>query len=62
MAKYDTLRDHLMQHKEREFEMTFSEIEKVLGSTLPPSAGLMSHKRRPMFSGSHGRLPATTRS
>lgn len=40
MSKYDPLRDHLMLHGERELEMTFREIEKVLGSTLPPSAGL----------------------
>ena len=38
MAKYDALRDYLMRRKEREFEITFQEIEKVLGSTLPPSA------------------------
>ena len=47
MAKYDPLRvylmlhDHLMQYGEREFEMTFMEIESVLGAALPPS----SHRR-----------------
>ena len=38
MSKYDPLRDHLMLHRDREFQVTFREIEKALGSKLPVSA------------------------
>lgn len=38
MAKYDPLRDHLKRQTAAEFELTFAEIERVLGSKLPASA------------------------
>jgi hypothetical protein len=39
MSKYSPLRDHLLHQRYGEFEMTFREIEKILGFTLPSSAG-----------------------
>jgi hypothetical protein len=38
MSKYDPLRDHLMLLRHREFEMTFREIENLIGASLPRSA------------------------
>jgi hypothetical protein len=38
MSKYDPLRDLLLQCGHREFDLTFSEIEKALGFPLPTSA------------------------
>ena len=39
MSKYSPLRDHLLRQRNSEFEMTFCEIAKILGFTLPSSAG-----------------------
>lgn len=38
MGKYDPLRDHLKRQKADEFDLTFVEIERVLGAMLPKSA------------------------
>ncbi len=38
MAKYDPLHDYLNSQTKAEFVMDFNEIEKVLGTNLPPSA------------------------
>jgi hypothetical protein len=38
VSKYDPLRDHLAQQSFREFQLTFREIEDVIGFSLPPSA------------------------
>jgi hypothetical protein len=38
MSKYDPLRDYLLQQQHREIELTFNEIELILGSKLPASA------------------------
>jgi hypothetical protein len=38
MSKYDPLQDHLMRQRHREFELTFREIEGILGFPLPASA------------------------
>ena len=38
MGKYDLLRDHLMFQHGHEFELTFREIEHILGAALPASA------------------------
>lgn len=38
MAKYDPLHGHLRRQKVAEFDMTFAEIERVLGAMLPNSA------------------------
>jgi hypothetical protein len=38
MAKYDLLRDYLMQQHHRQFELTFRQIEDILGEPLPKSA------------------------
>lgn len=38
MSKYDPLRDHLSQQRHREFDLTFGEIEGILGFALPQSA------------------------
>lgn len=38
MSKYDLLRDYLSNQRHREFALTFSEIEKILGFKLPDSA------------------------
>lgn len=38
MGKYEPLRDHLRRRKSDEFELTFAEIERVLGVMLPNSA------------------------
>ncbi|ATC32530.1 hypothetical protein CA606_09320 [Caulobacter vibrioides] len=38
MAKYDPLNGHLRRQRLAELEMTFDEIERVLGVTLPKSA------------------------
>ena len=38
MARYDLLRDYLMQQTHREFELSFREIEQILGLSLPQSA------------------------
>jgi hypothetical protein len=38
MAKYDPLRDHLKRQRMVDFELTFAEIERVIGSMLPNSA------------------------
>lgn len=39
MGKYDPLRDHLRRQKTEEFELSFAEIERLLGAMLPNSAG-----------------------
>ena len=36
--KYDSLRDYLLKQHLREIELTFAEIEKILGARLPKSA------------------------
>jgi hypothetical protein len=38
MGKYDPLREHLSLHGGQSITMSFGEIEKVLGNTLPKSA------------------------
>jgi hypothetical protein len=38
MAKYDPLRDYLRRQRTGEFELTFVEIERLLGAMLPNSA------------------------
>jgi hypothetical protein len=38
MAKYDLLRDHLMRQTHREFDLTFRQIEDIIGTSLPRSA------------------------
>jgi hypothetical protein len=38
MAKYDALARHLRRQRLTEFEMSFAEIERVLGDVLPKSA------------------------
>lgn len=38
MGKYDPLSAFLANAKHHEYDMTFSEIEKILASPLPPSA------------------------
>ena len=38
MAKYDPLRHHLRRQKTAQYEMSFREIERVLGALLPKSA------------------------
>lgn len=38
MAKYDPLRDYLMDQRGHEFELTFRDIERILGASLPASA------------------------
>ncbi|WP_293481581.1 hypothetical protein, partial [Phenylobacterium sp.] len=38
MGKYDPLSGHLRRQALPEFEMSFSEIERVLGAMLPKSA------------------------
>ncbi|MGR4863225.1 DUF7662 domain-containing protein [Caulobacter sp. LARHSG274] len=39
MAKYDPLCGHLRRQRHAEFELTFAEIELILGAMLPKSAG-----------------------
>jgi hypothetical protein len=39
MSVYDSLRDYLKQVVFREIELTFREIEKIIGRPLPKSAG-----------------------
>lgn len=56
MSKYSPLRDHLLSQRHSEFEMTFREIETILGFPLPFSAdrpqwwanttGVSSHVQR----------------
>lgn len=38
MSRYDPLRDFLRAQKTSEFELTFNEIERIIGAPLPPSA------------------------
>ncbi len=38
MSKYAPLRDYLLRQKHREFELTFKEIEAIVGFKLPVSA------------------------
>jgi hypothetical protein len=38
MAKYDPLCGHLRRQRQAEFELTFPEIERILGAMLPNSA------------------------
>jgi hypothetical protein len=38
MGIYDPLRDHLQRQRLSEFELTFAEIETILGRSLPASA------------------------
>ncbi|MGH8291527.1 MAG: DUF7662 domain-containing protein [Steroidobacteraceae bacterium] len=38
MSKYAPLRDYLMRQKYREFELTFKEIEAIIGGRLPSTA------------------------
>lgn len=40
MGKYDPLYGHLRRQRLDEFEMTFAEIERILGALLPKSASL----------------------
>lgn len=38
MAKYDLLETYLARCGEEEFELGFAELERIIGSDLPPSA------------------------
>lgn len=38
MGKYDPLRDHLKRQRTADFEMSFAEIERLIGAMLPNSA------------------------
>lgn len=38
MGKYDPLRDYLKRQKAEELELSFEEIERVLGAMLPNGA------------------------
>ena len=38
MSVYYPLRDYLLAQKDREFELSFREIENILGGTLPAGA------------------------
>ena len=38
MGKYDPLRDHLIRQRVADFELTFVEIERIIGYMLPNSA------------------------
>jgi hypothetical protein len=38
MAKYDPLRAHLRRQKMAIYEMTFGDVERVIGNLLPKSA------------------------
>jgi hypothetical protein len=38
MGKYDALRDYLIKQVHREFELTFRQIEDIIGGSLPRSA------------------------
>ena len=38
MGKYDPLRDHLKRQRTADFELSFAEIERVIGCMLPNSA------------------------
>jgi hypothetical protein len=40
MAKYDPLCGHLRRQRQDELELTFTEIERILGAMLPKSATL----------------------
>lgn len=42
MGKYDPLRDHLRRQKADELELSFEEIERVLGAMLPNGASRAS--------------------
>ncbi len=50
MSKYDPLGRYMVRRGGREIRMTFSEIEKILGFALPPSA----RKHRPWWSNNAG--------
>ena len=38
MAKYDPLRDHLKRQRTADLELSFEEIERIIGCMLPNSA------------------------
>lgn len=38
MGKYDPLRDHLKRQRAAEFELTLTEVERIIASMLPNSA------------------------
>lgn len=38
MAKYDPLRDYLLRQRLHQFDLTFREIETIIGFKLPASA------------------------
>ena len=40
MSKYDPLSGHLRRQRQDELELTFVEIERILGAMLPKSAAL----------------------
>jgi hypothetical protein len=56
MSKYESLAQFLKSQREERVPMTFAEIERVTGTTLPPSA----HKHRPWWS-NNGANSALTR-
>ena len=37
-SKYQALKDHLLRRTEPRIPMTFAEIERIIGASLPPSA------------------------
>ena len=56
MSKYTPLRDYLRQQTSDTLELTFIEIERIIGSQLPPSAyaprwwiGARSSRRNPLW-------------
>lgn len=38
MAKYDPLEAHLARRSDEEFELSFEEVERIVGDVLPVSA------------------------
>lgn len=38
MGKYDALRDHLQRSNEVELDLSFGDVERIIGRALPPSA------------------------
>ncbi len=40
MSKYERLGEFLKSQRTKEVPMTFAEIERVIGSKLPPNSGI----------------------
>lgn len=55
MSKYSALTDHLAKQREQRVTMTFSDVERILGGSLPNSA----RTHRPWWANSsHGHVQA----